>query len=501
MDKKDTKKLSLKALVLMIFTSVFGFANMPRSYYLMGYGAIIWYIFAAFAFFIPFAFMMAEFGSAFEKEKGGIYSWMSKSVGPKFAFVGTFMWYASYIVWMVNISSSIWIPFSTSIFGDDRTAAWAAFGLNSTQVIGILGIIWIILVTRIASKGVEQITKITSIGGTAVAALNVVLIVGAVLIFIANGGILAEPLQGGNAFISSPNPAYQTTISSLGFLVFAIFSYGGIEVVGGLVDETENARVNFPKGITLAAIAISIGYSLGIFLCGVFTNWQSILSSNRIHMGNVAYILMKNFGYEFGRAFGFGEAVSIQLGIWVARFVGLSMFLALTGAFFALSYSPLKQLIDGTPQGLWTPKIEEIKDNIPVNAMWVQCGIVAVIIALVSFGGEGASKFFSRLILMTNVAMTLPYMFLSVAFPAFKKNTNIRKPFEFFKSYSIAFLATALVTLTVGFANLFTIIEPTIMKGDYMSTIWMIVGPVVFIIAALIIYGRYERKVKNKKIT
>ena len=36
------KKLTLVSLILMIFTSVFGFANMPRAFYLMGYAAIPW---------------------------------------------------------------------------------------------------------------------------------------------------------------------------------------------------------------------------------------------------------------------------------------------------------------------------------------------------------------------------------------------------------------------------------------------------------------------------
>ncbi|MFT5873665.1 MAG: amino acid transporter [Clostridium sp.] len=84
---KRTKKLTLVSLVLMIFTSVYGFNNMPRSFYIMGYAAIPWYILSGLAFFIPFAFMMAEFGTAFKNEKGGIYSWMSISVGPKFAFM------------------------------------------------------------------------------------------------------------------------------------------------------------------------------------------------------------------------------------------------------------------------------------------------------------------------------------------------------------------------------------------------------------------------------
>ena len=54
-----------------------------------------------------------------QKESGGIYSWMEKSVGAKYAFIGTFMWYASYIIWMVNVSSTIWVPLSNAIFGSD----------------------------------------------------------------------------------------------------------------------------------------------------------------------------------------------------------------------------------------------------------------------------------------------------------------------------------------------------------------------------------------------
>ena len=43
-----------------------------------------------------------------------------------------------------------------------------------------------------------------------------------------------------------------------------------------------------------------------------------------------------------------------------------------------------------------------------------------------------------------------------------------------------------IVTATVGFANIFTIIEPAL-NGDYVSTIAMIAGPVIFTIVALFI--------------
>ncbi|WPC39319.1 glutamate/gamma-aminobutyrate family transporter YjeM [Clostridium sp. JS66] len=493
MESANKKKMTLVALILMIFTSVFGFANIPRSFYLMGYSAIPWYILSAITFFIPYAFMMAEYGAAFKSEKGGIYSWMDKSVGPKYAFIGTFMWYASYVIWMVNISSSIWIPLSNAIFGSDKTATWSLLGLSSTQTLGLLGVCWILVVTITASKGLEKITKVTSVGGTAVALLNIVLLIGAVAVLVLNGGHLAQPVAASAAFTQSPNPSYQSTISILSFLVFALFAYGGIEAVGGLVDETENAEVTFPKGVTIAAIIIAIGYSLGIFLCGIFTNWQEVLSVKGVHMGNVAYVVMQNLGYQLGKGFGLSQAGALTMGAWMARYMGLSMFLALTGAFFTLCYAPLKQLIEGTPKELWPGKMAEIKDGMPKNAMWIQCIFVMVFILLVSFGGDAASKFFAILIEMTNVAMTLPYMFLSAAFIAFKKKESIKKPFEVFKNRTWVLVATVVVTFTIGFANFFTIIEPAV-HGKIKDTIWMLAGPVIFSIIGLLIYGSYEKK-------
>lgn len=493
-----TKKLTLVSLILMIFTSVFGFANMPRAFYLMGYAAIPWYVLSAILFFIPYAFMMAEYGSAFKKETGGIYSWMEKSVGPKYAFIGTFMWYASYIIWMVNVSSTIWVPLSNAIFGSDKTGELSLLGLNSIQSLGLLGCLWILLVTFIASKGVEKIKKVTSVGGTAVALLNLVLLIGGLIVLIFNGFQFKQPiLDIARDFTTSPNPAYQTPLSILSFLTFAIFAFGGLEVLGGLVDQTENAETTFPKGLTISAIVIAVGYACGIFACGMFTNWNEILSLDTINMANVAYVLMRNLGYELGMAFGMSQASAVTLGLWIARFVGLSMFLALTGAFFTLTYSPLKTLIEGSPKKLWPGKFAEIKDGMPINAMWIQAIIAISIILVVSFGGSNGQAFFALLVLMTNVAMTIPYIFLSAAFPAFKKkqlNGEIEKSFTVYKSYGAALTASIIVSFIVGFANIFSIVEPAI-GGRITDTVFMIAGPVVFSLIAFILYYLYEKKV------
>ena len=496
---KNKGKLTLIALILMIFTSVFGFANIPRAFFLMGYSAIPWYIFGAICFFIPYAFMMAEFGAAFKEEKGGIYVWMQKSVGRKFAFIGTFMWFASYIVWMVSVSSSIWVPLSNLIFGTDKTSTWSLFGLTSSQTLGILGAIFVIVITFLSSKGLNSIAKVASIGGIFVTSANVLLIVGSLIVFFANGFHAAQPLKLAE-FTHSPNPAYGTVLAVLGFLVFAIFAYGGLEAIGGLVDQTENANKTFPRGIKISAIVIGVGYSLAILMVGLFTNWQEVLSSPDVRMANVAYVVIKNLGVKLGEVFGLSPHGVEIMGTWFARYIGLAMFLALLGAFFTLIYSPLKQLIEGTPKEIWPENWTKVNENdMPVTAMWVQCITVVTIIIIAVITGGKSSSFLDYLILMGNVAMTIPTMFLAVAFIYFKKNDSIDKPFIFFKSKTVATVWAIIVTCTVGFANIFTILQPAIESKDYVSTGFQLAGPIVFGLVAFFLISKYEKKYGNNE--
>lgn len=171
--------------------------------------------------------------------------------------------------------------------------------------------------------------------------LNLVLLLVSITILLLNGGHFAQDIN----FLASPNPGYQSGLAMLSFVVFAIFAYGGIEAVGGLVDKTENPEKNFAKGIVFAAIVISIGYSLAIFLWGVSTNWQQVLSNGSVNLGNITYVLMKSLGVTLGNALHLSPEASLSLGVWFARITGLSMFLAYTGAFFTLCYSPLKAII------------------------------------------------------------------------------------------------------------------------------------------------------------
>ena len=323
----------------------------------------------------------------------------------------------------------------------------------------------------------KNIQKVASVGGIACMFLNVLLIGGALLVLIGNKGQLAQPITSAASFVQSPNPEYGGTLAVLAFVVYALFAYGGTEAVGGLVDETENPEKNFGKGLTIAAVIVAIGYSVGIFCVGIFTRWSDVLSADTVNKANASYIIMNNLGYQLGAAFGASANVCVQIGNWTARIMGISILLTLVGAVFTLIYSPLKQLIEGSPKGLLSEKFCKLENGMPKYALRVQAVIAIAFILLVSMGGDTVSKFFNILVSMTNVAMTLPYMFIAAAFIRFKKNKDIKKPFVIFKNEKVAIVFTVLVTATVGFANFFTIIQPAI-DGDIATTVWSILGPV-----------------------
>lgn len=116
MKQDNHVKIKLGSLVLMIFSSIFGFSNSLTAFYQMGYSSIIWYIVTAVLFFLPSALIFAEYGAAFKGIKGGIFSWLEGSTNEKVAFIGTFIWLSAWVVWLVSSTQFFGISFNRYIW-------------------------------------------------------------------------------------------------------------------------------------------------------------------------------------------------------------------------------------------------------------------------------------------------------------------------------------------------------------------------------------------------
>ena len=352
-NKTQKKTLTTLSLVLMIITTVYGFGNVSVSYRQMTYAGIIWFILAGICFFFPAGLMMAEYGSAFHDAKGGIYSWLAGSIGEKWAFIGTFVWLANWVLWLVSSASRLWISISALIFGKDTTQSWNLFDLHGTQLIGVLAILFMIVSTYLSSRGMTGIKIMSSIGGWFMIGMNLIFILSSLLVIIMNHGQLAQPITGWQSFIISPNKDFQTPITIISFVVYAVFAYGGMETVGGVIDSMKHPEKDFPKGLIIGSLFTIISYVLMIFMTGFSVNYQKDIVRTGANTGNITYVVYGTLGKAFGTALHLDPQTSLMIGKIFTRAIALSGLMGMMGAFFVLLYSPVKSFIMGSDPRLW----------------------------------------------------------------------------------------------------------------------------------------------------
>lgn len=494
--EKDTQKkqvLTTTSLVLMIITTVYGFGNVSVSYEQMTYAGIIWFVLAGICFFFPAGLMMAEYGSAFHDAEGGIYSWLAGSIGEKWAFIGTFVWLANWVLWLVASASRLWISISALIFGKDTTQSWHFLGLHGTQLIGVLAILFMIVSTYLSSRGMTGIKIMSSIGGFFMIAMNLVFIISSIIVIILNHGQLAQPITGWQSFIISPNKSFQTPITIISFIVYAVFAYGGMETVGGVTDSMKHPEKDFPKGLIIGSLFTIISYVLMIFMTGFSVNYQKDILGGNANTGNITYVVYGTLGKAIGSAFHLNMATSRMIGEIFTRVIALSGLMGMIGAFFVLLYSPIKSFILGSNPHLWPKAATKLnKHNIPANAMWAQTIFVCLIIAFVSFGGSAAANFYQILTDMGNVAATAPYIFLIGAFPFFLKKDYPRK-FRVFTNYKWTVALVIFVEIIVCTGIIFTVLQP-ILQHQYAKAFWTGFGPIFFALIAYIFYHVSKKK-------
>lgn len=477
----------------MIISTVYGFGNVSTAYEQMTYAGIIWFILAGVCFFFPAGLMMAEYGSAFHDAQGGIYSWLAGSIGEKWAFIGTFVWLSNWVLWLVSSASRLWITISALLFGKDTTPGWHIGSLSGTPLIGVLAILFMVVSTYLASRGITGIKNMSSIGGWFMIGMNLIFILASLLTIILNHGMLAQPIHGWESFIISPNKNFQTPITIISFVVYAVFAYGGMETVGGVIDSMKKPEKDFPHGLIIGALFTIISYVLMIFMAGFSVNYQKDIVNAHANLGNITYTVYGTLGHALGKALGLSPQLANGIGEFFTRAIALSGLMGMMGAFFVLLYSPVKSFIMGSNPKLWPKSVTKLnKHGIPANAMWLQTIFVCFLIAVVSFGGSAASSFYQILTDMGNVAATAPYIFLIGAFPFFLKKDYPRK-FRVFTNYKWTLALVIFVEIIVCTGIVFTVLEP-IIEHNYSSAFWTAFGPIFFGFIAYLFYAISSKK-------
>lgn len=495
---KDEKKfkISFLSFMSMIFITVYGIANAQQVYYQMGYASIVYLIIAAIFFFIPYCFIVAEMSSAFKDKHGGIFSWMTESVGERFGLIGTMIWYGSFVVMWFS-ASTICVQISVAILGKDTTSSWHIFGLTSPEILALIGAGYMIIAAYVSTRGIKKMTFLSNIAMITVVLVHILVLGGGILVFGLQGFHFQQGFDFGklSSYFYGPNPQYSSFLPALGFLVFTFFAYGGMENISGMVDKVKDSKKNVPKAIVLSCVGITVLYIVVVLISGITCNWSVTFGHPDVNLANYSIYLIQQEFFRLGTLVGMSPEHALLLGQWINRIISILALIFVSSIPLRI-YTPIKHMFEGMPKGMVPDKILKInKHGVAGNAITFQTVIVVIFVLLLGFGGGSVSSLFNKLTLMTFVAGSVPYIFIVFAYIKFKANDKIKKEYQFFNKKTGVIVAS-ICFCVLTFTNIYAILEPTL-EGNITNSFWIGGGPVLFAILAFALDTRYRSKVKR----
>ena len=240
------KKISFFSLIILIIAAIDNMRNLPAAA-LFGSSLIFFFIFSAIVFLIPTSLVSAELSAAFP-EKGGMYHWVLKAFGKKWAMCA---------IWLQWINTMVWYPTMLSF-----VAGTLAFLIdpNLAQHKGylitvILTVFWGL--TLVNLKGIHISALINNIFALIGTIIPMILLIILGIFWFFSG----KPLQ--ISFTSTemiPSLAHSTNWVSL---IAIMASFLGMELSGVHVNDIHNPQKNFPKAVFIAALFIFLSMGLG----------------------------------------------------------------------------------------------------------------------------------------------------------------------------------------------------------------------------------------------
>jgi amino acid transporter len=414
----NTKKLGLWTLIMLIFVPTFGFGNIASNAVTLGPAAIPSWLIVALLFFLPLSIMIAELASANKDKEGGLYTWIECSIGPKWAFIGTWSYFVANLFYLQMVFSRIPVMISWTLFGENR------FNDANAYLLPWIGLGLAIALTYIATTGVKKFSKISDLGGKLTLAVTVIFILFAVV------GVLVGNQPSATAFTATTViPKFDAEyFSTFSWLILAV---AGAEVAGTYIKDVENPKKVFPKAVIIATAFVAGAYILGSLAICLVASPELITEAGVKDAGYVVYkILAENWGLN-GKIF-------VQIYAFILTISSIA-------AFVVWLESPIRAMFSEVPSGTF-PKFltKKRKDGTLVNALWFQCGVLLVLIIVPLAGLNSIDEFFNLLTTLSALSLAIPYIVLAGAYLVFRLKGNV-PPFVMLKSKTAVILASTVV--------------------------------------------------------
>lgn len=172
MQEQEAKQLRWYNLAMMAFVSVWGFGNVVNNYANQGLTVIVSWVLIISLYFIPYALMVGELGSAFKTGKAGVSSWIRGTSTPLLAYLAGWTYWVVHVPYLAQKPQGALIALSWALFKNG--SLMERFSTLTTQLI-ILAIFLVFV--WLASKGITSIKRVSNVAGMAMFIMSMLYVV------------------------------------------------------------------------------------------------------------------------------------------------------------------------------------------------------------------------------------------------------------------------------------------------------------------------------------
>ncbi len=407
---------------MMAFSTVWGFGNVVNGFvYFNGIQVILSWILMFALYFVPYALMVGELGSAFKNEGGGVNSWIHETMGTKLAYYAGWTYFACHITYIASKGSGglkalSWMVFRNAETYDSFPTIYVQLATLAVFLIGCF----------VASRGLNPLKKLLTLAGTCMFVMSLLYIVMMIAAPAINPGAEYVTMDISlKNLIPNFNLGYFTSLSIL------VFAVGGCEKISPYVNKVENPSKGFPKGIIAMAGMVVACAVLGTIAMGKMFDPAVINSSEEAfnsYVANGAYWAFQKVGeyYHVGNLFLMLYALCNAISQFSVLILSID--------------APLRMLLDNehTKQYIPSKLTKKNKHDVYSNGIWLVVILSgAIIVAQMVF--PGADVVLQKLTKLNSVCMPMRYMWVFVAYLGLRKSMDkYPAEYRFVKNQGIA---------------------------------------------------------------
>ena len=466
----QTRQLSLLGFFAITASMVMAVYEYP-TFATSGFSLVFFLLLGGILWFIPVGLCAAEMATVEGWEEGGVFSWVSNTLGEKWGFAAISFGYLQIAVGF--------IPMLYFVLGAlAYILNWPALNNDPlTKTIAALVILWGLAFTQFGgTKYTAQIAKIGFFAG--------ILLPAAILVFLALGYLASDTPLAIEISAATFFPDF-TKIGTLVVFVAFILSYMGVEASATHVNEMKNPGRDYPLAMLLLMIAaICLSSIGGLSVAAVIPHSEINLSAGVVQTFTV---LITHYGAGFE---------------WTVRIIAALLVLGVLAEIASWIVGPSRGMYVTAQKGILPQAFAKVnKNGVPVALVVSQLSLTSVALSVLTITGGGNNMSFLIALALTVVIYLCSYFLLFLGYIHLVcKQQDKTRSFNIPGGKGVKVFVASVGLIVSGLAFVVSFFPPSSLPGDGGSDSYvelLVISFIVVLALPFIVYGLHDKRGKT----